>query len=116
MIVTVLMMPPLATVTVAWFSPFFAFEVSTLAVMVPLFCPEDSVSDSHEGASFVETVHDPFEVTVRFFGAGSAEPRVAVKVMLFDERVKELTGSVTMKVTGMDTGCAPGALTVMLPV
>ncbi|CUS38332.1 hypothetical protein COMA1_50049 [Candidatus Nitrospira nitrosa] len=39
-IVTVLMMLPLATVIVAWFSPCVAFEVSTLAVMVPLADPE----------------------------------------------------------------------------
>lgn len=97
--VAVLVMPPLATVIVAWFSPGFAFVVSTLAVMVPLFSPEDSLSESHEAAPCVVTVHAPFELMVRFFGAGSAESWVAVKERLFDERVKEPVDSIRVTPT-----------------
>lgn len=57
---TVLVMPPLVTVTVVELFPWVAVAVFTLAVMVPLLEPDVGLSDSQETPSLA--LHVPFEL------------------------------------------------------
>lgn len=64
--VTVFVVPPLVTETVARFSPSTAFDVFTRAVMVPLLAPDVWLTESHGAAPVVVAVHDALELTIRF--------------------------------------------------
>ena len=59
---TVLVMPPPATVIAAALLPRLEVAVFTLTVIVPLFDPDDGLTDSQETLSLAVQV--PFELTV----------------------------------------------------
>lgn len=70
--VTILVIPPPVIVMVAVLSPRLAFAVFTMAVMVPLFEPDVTLSDSQEVLSLAVQV--PFEVRVIVWFVGFAAP------------------------------------------
>jgi hypothetical protein len=70
--VTVLVIPPPATVMTAVLVPRLAVEVLTLTVIVPLFEPDAGLTDNQEALSLA--VQDPFDVTVSDWFVGFAAP------------------------------------------
>ena len=99
---TVLVIPPPVTVMVA---------VLMLAVMVPLFEPDDGLSDNQEALSLA--VHVWLEVTLTVWFVGFAAPCVAVKERLLGDAVNE--AAVTVRAT-LTVLVVPPPVTVIVPV
>jgi hypothetical protein len=116
--VTLLVNPPPVTVTVALLVPTAAVAVFTLTVTVPLLDPEVGLTVNQ--SAFLLTVHDPLEVTVTDWLAGSAAPWVAVNERLVGFRlsvaVVAVEDAVIVKFTGISCGVlvAPDPVTVMV--
>lgn len=63
--------PPITVIAPVWF-PIARLAVFTMAVMVPLFEPDVTLSDNQEALSLA--AHVPFELTVIVWFVGFAAP------------------------------------------
>ena len=107
----VLVTPPLVTVIVAWFVPTAADARVTVAAIDPLPLPADGLRVSQ--GTLLLAVQLPFELTVTLWPAGFVPPCTPENVTTVGVTVRVGAGAVTVKVTGMETGVALGALTVI---
>lgn len=103
--------PPLITVIVAVFGPTTAEDRATWAAMDPLPVPDDGLRVSQ--LALLLAVQLPFELTVTVWLAGFVPPCMPVTVNDVGLTVRVGEGAVTVKVTGIATGAALVALTVI---
>ena len=108
---TVLVTPPLVTVIVAWFGPTAAEARVTLAAIEPLPLPDEGLRVNQ--ATLLLAVQLPFALTVTLWLAGVGPPRTPENVTAVGLTVRVGEGAVTVKMTGMETGVALVALTVI---
>ena len=107
----VLVTPPLVTVIVAWFGPTAADARVTLAAIDPLPLPDEGLRVSQ--GTLLLAVQLLFEVTVTLWLTGFGPPCTPENVTAVGLTVRVGEGAVTVKVTGMETGVALVALTVI---
>lgn len=103
--------PPLVTVIVAVFGPTTTEDRATWAAMDPLPVPDDGLRLSQP--ALLPAVQLPFELTVTVWLAGFVPPCMPETVNAVGLTVRVGEGAVTVTVTGMATGAALGALTVI---
>ena len=107
----VLVTPPLVTVIVAWFGPTAGDARVTLAAIDPLPLPDEGLRVSQ--GTLLLAVQLLFEVTVTLWLTGFGPPCTPENVTAVGLTVRVGEGAVTVKVTGMETGVALVALTVI---
>ena len=107
----VLVTPPLVTVIVAWFEPTAAADRTTLAAMDPVPLPDEGLRVSQ--GTLLLAVQLPFDVTVTLWLAGFVPPCTPENVTAVGLTVRVGAGGVTVNMTGMETGVALAALTVI---
>ncbi len=107
----VLVTPPLVTVIVAWFGPTAADARVTLAAIDPLPLPDEGLRVSQ--GTLLLAVQLPFALTITLWLVGFSPPCTPENVTAVGLTVRVGEGGVTVKVTGMETGVALVALTVI---